>query len=418
MRVAFRLFVLVCLAEAGCTSLRPRSPVTPSQNAPPLGRAHASVTPSADLAPEGPDPAASAGLLAGQVIDSTSAGPLTTFVQVAEGGGGAAPIVVPADARGYFTIRGLQPGRPYLLTARAQTNGRVLVGTTTVTPPNARVLIQVVPDLAMAAAPPHKEAPGPTEAAADKGWAPGRSPRVAPEGAATPTGPRRPAELGSPIPLPPGSRAPGQPRPRPQDIAQDAIVRQDVPLDIHGPASVSPASPQSPAGWDAIPPGAPRLGPAPVPSCLLTGQTLQNFALNDLSGQPWEFRQHQGRVVLLDFWGTWCLHCQHAIPHLKDLQYRYGPYGLEVIGIAYEEGAPQDQVQKVSRVRNRLGMNYRVLMGSDRATCPVRTQFQVRSWPTLVLLDDQGRIIWRGEGFDAEQIRELEIIIRQRLGMR
>ncbi len=155
-----------------------------------------------------------------------------------------------------------------------------------------------------------------------------------------------------------------------------------------------------------------------MPSCVLMGQTLHNFALNDVNGQPWEFRQRRGRLVLLDFWGSWCLPCQHAIPHLKDLTLRYEPYGLEVIGIAYEEGTTAEQVQKVNRVRNRLGINYRLLMGSDRSQCPVRTQFQVRSWPTLVLVDEQSRIIWRSEGLDQEHLKELEIIIRQRLGLR
>src|SRR5262249_37421478 len=155
------------------------------------------------------------------------------------------------------------------------------------------------------------------------------------------------------------------------------------------------------------------------PSCLLTGQILHNFALNDLNGQPWEYRvNRRGRLVLLDFWETKCVPCQYAIPHLKGWQQLYGAYGLEVVGIAYEEGTPQERCQKVNRLRQRLGINYRLLMGSDRSQCPVKIQFGVVAFPTLVLLDEDGRIIWRSEGLGAGQIEELENIIKQRLGVR
>ena len=112
---------------------------------------------------------------------------------------------------------------------------------------------------------------------------------------------------------------------------------------------------------------------------MLVGQTLQNFALNDLNGQPWEFRQHHGRLVLLDFWGTWCIHCLHAIPHLKDLQLAIRAlWAGSDRRLLMRKGRPRNKLQKVKRVRNRLGINYRLLMGGDRAQCPVRTQFQVQ----------------------------------------
>jgi thiol-disulfide isomerase/thioredoxin len=155
-----------------------------------------------------------------------------------------------------------------------------------------------------------------------------------------------------------------------------------------------------------------------VPSCVLVGRQLHNFALYDLNGQPWEFRQRRGRLVLLDFWGSWCLYCVQAIPHLNGLQQQFGPRGLEVIGIAYEDGMPQERVHKVERVCRARQVNYRVLMGGDRTTCPVRTQFAVSAWPTLVLLDEEGQILWRGEGLNSQQIQELELLIRRRLSGR
>jgi thiol-disulfide isomerase/thioredoxin len=154
-----------------------------------------------------------------------------------------------------------------------------------------------------------------------------------------------------------------------------------------------------------------------IPFCVLTGQTLYNFAANDLIGQQWEYRRdRRGRLVLLDFWGTWCIPCQHAIPHLKVLQQRFGPHGLEVVGIAYEQGSPTEKAQKVKWVRDRLQVNYRLLLGGDMATCPLRTQFAIAGFPTLILLDENGRIIWRAVGLEPQQLGELDAILRQRLG--
>jgi thiol-disulfide isomerase/thioredoxin len=184
------------------------------------------------------------------------------------------------------------------------------------------------------------------------------------------------------------------------------------------PVSAIPGRSSTPSPADTLAVPGPQFGPPRVPSCVLTGQTLYNFALNDLTGHPWEYRQRRGKLVLIDFWGTWCIHCLHTIPNLNILQERYGPYGLEVIGIAYETGAPAEQVRKVNDVRQRTRMNYRVLLGSDRDTCPVRKQFGVRAWPTMVLIDDTGRIVWRGEGGDPQHLRELEVVIQQRLAAR
>ena len=426
--VPFLVIGAACAGFIGCTAFGKKPANQPTS--PP--RSDIRSVPA--QATQAPAPAASpvatasmSGILAGQVIDDTNSHPPAIYVQVLEPGVRGAPVEMPTDPQGYFTIQGLQVGHSYQLIARARLADRVLAGSVMAMPPNPRVLIRLIPDISMPAAPAYAQ--GTPYGQPD--------PRVmmqppptypAPNASAT-APPRRPAELGAPIGIPPqgapypglapqGFNDPSRPRVevRPEDIAQNGrLARNDLPADIPGPINAA-------IGGQILSPPPPPAdllgGPVRVPSCNLTGQTLYNFALNDLDGQPWEFRQRHGRVVLLDFWGTWCMYCQQAIPHLKDMQLRYGPYGLEVIGIAYEHGPVSEQVQKVSRVRNRLGINYKLLLGSDQNTCPVRTQFQVRSWPTFVLLDDQGRIIWRGEGVDAQSMRTLEVIIRQRLGLR
>jgi thiol-disulfide isomerase/thioredoxin len=157
-----------------------------------------------------------------------------------------------------------------------------------------------------------------------------------------------------------------------------------------------------------------------VPTCQFRGQTLDTFTLADLNGQPWDFRRdHHGRLILVDFWGTWCPWCVKAIPELIKLQNSYGAFGLDVVGIAYEtEGTPQEQSQRAMSLRDRMGVNYRILMGSDMKTCPVKTQFGVDQFPTLVLLDDQGHVLWRAEGLTETNRRQLESQIRFLLNVR
>src|SRR5262249_40193046 len=211
----------------------------------------------------------------------------------------------------------------------------------------------------------------------------------------------RPAELGpptgmfgtpaapSPNPAPQGPPSPVVPRL--EGIAIDSKqVRADPLIEIRPQAPVPAPNP---------------LGPARIPSCVLTGNTLYNFALYDLNGQPWEFRQHRSRLVLLDFWGTWCSHCLVSVRDLNGLQERYGRYGLEVIGIDYEgDIPPQDQVMKVRGARQRYGINYRILMGGNQETCPVRAQFGVRNFPTAFLIDESNHVIWSSEGLGRQQV--------------
>ena len=91
----------------------------------------------------------------------------------------------------------------------------------------------------------------------------------------------------------------------------------------------------------------------------------------------------------------------------KGLQQQYGPAGLEVIGIAYEnEPTFAAQVRTVDAAVRDLGIKYRVLMGSG-PTCPVKLDFGVEGFPTLVLLNDKGQIIWSKKGMAKPTSRNL-----------
>jgi thiol-disulfide isomerase/thioredoxin len=420
------LVIAICLSQAGCKMLGKKSAGASKNN---NSGDQAAARPERDFLPPLPDrtspPVGVNGFLAGQVIDAYNRHPGGATIQVVEaanGGPVGAPIEVHASNEGFFTVQGLQPGKLYQITARARDGSRMLAGMVVATPPDPRVLVRVMED--MGAIPPQPNWPDKNGKGAEQGKDPLLGTPPNPNDNKSPGSSAQEQKRGAEIGPPPGSQPPpDQPEPRSeirrQDTAQQQVTRADVPALIPrwtpteriDPVRTVPA--EAPAARPIPPPAS--FGPARVPSCVLTGETLHNFALYDLQGRPWEFRNRQGRLVLLDFWGTWCLPCRQAIPHLNILHESFGPYGLEVIGIAYEDGTPTQRVEKVNRVCKISNVRYRMLMGADRYTCPVRVQFAVNSYPTLVLLDENGRIIWRGEGNYPEHFQELDIILRQRL---
>jgi thiol-disulfide isomerase/thioredoxin len=441
-------FLATCLGLASCSLFGKKAASKPNE---PPGSSRVGLPSSSDTSTtassDPPLPPRVNGVLAGRVLDSYDRRPPPTFIQVvsAQGAKGT-PAEVAADSQGYFTIQGLQPGQHYQLIARTRDGDSKLAGTTWAIPPNPRVLIFMSSDFATPntpAAPSPPTIPGqksgpqstqlsPPSAADQTTTSPGNVGADVNRDPAKPSsiGPSpRAVEIGAPTPGPaaPAQMVPSQPR-------IEDIVRPDGQASLpvanippQGNAGRRPPSdPSSPYPPEAtaritlppsVPPTAIPLVATPVPSCVLTGRQLENFALNDLNAKPWEYRQHAGKVVLLDFWGTWCLPCRQAIPHLNILQSNYGRYGLEVIGIAYEDGPLQEQVRKVRGVSDRMGINYRLLLGAG-TSCPVRTQFAVQHYPTLVLLNQDNRIIWRQEGLDAYKLQELETLIQQQLKVR
>lgn len=124
---------------------------------------------------------------------------------------------------------------------------------------------------------------------------------------------------------------------------------------------------------------------------------IVDFGMYDLSGRPVRFRDIQAEVVLLDFWGTWCQPCMKSIPAIVAIQAKYGDK-IQVVGIAYEEGAPAERVRKVTDTADRLKINYPILLAGIDGPCPVQQALSIKSLPTMILATREGRILWREQG--------------------
>jgi thiol-disulfide isomerase/thioredoxin len=125
------------------------------------------------------------------------------------------------------------------------------------------------------------------------------------------------------------------------------------------------------------------------------------FELKDLDGKPVSLADAKGKIVLLNFWATWCGPCRAEIPDLVDLQKRYADE-LEIIALATDEDDP-DQVR---RFVLQSGINYRVAMTSDEVR---RDYGGIAALPTSFVIDRQGRIVQKHVGLNDPAIYELEV---------
>lgn len=476
MRIVVAMLLIgCCLTQTGCQlpgRAKGGAAATPAANssAPFLG------TPPAD-APPTPDPAnltsggpatRRSGVLAGRILDQENRLRPDALIQVIDleaSRDGAPPISVKANRDGYFDITGLEAGHSYRLVARVKDGGRILVGTRRVVPPDIRVAIFLSDESGA-------DVPAATPATGGEAAAPGPAaslgvPLRSAEGVTTPLPgsapppePTRPGSAGLPPPISTttdpaliardkdgqgkdgfGRESPSAPAHipgpgreyKPEKSADAPYAPPAPPLSTEGrspdvplPSSTAPmatpeAAPPGPAGLSdsGEGPGTSAVSRAVVPSCVRVGNRVENFALHDVRGAAFELtRDRKGKLVLLDFWFTDCGPCRRAIPKLNALQTKYGRHGLEVIGVTYEQGSLPEKQQALQQAMQRYGLQtrYRLLFGGGgKGNCPVAEQLEVFRYPTLVLIDEQGRILMRAQGLDDYAAYQLEMTIYRKL---
>ncbi len=148
--------------------------------------------------------------------------------------------------------------------------------------------------------------------------------------------------------------------------------------------------------------GAPVSGPASRGL-----QPAPDFTLDRVDGGTLQLSSLRGKVVLLDFWATWCAPCRRAIPHLNKLHSTYGEDGFEIVGISVDQ--PRGTVAALDLVRAfmaRTTMKYPNVMGSLSV---VTAYGGIRSIPTAFLIDREGRIRHRYVGYQPPHVLDRDV---------
>jgi cytochrome c biogenesis protein CcmG/thiol:disulfide interchange protein DsbE len=127
-----------------------------------------------------------------------------------------------------------------------------------------------------------------------------------------------------------------------------------------------------------------------------------DFSLPDLKGGRLELSAYRGKVVLLDFWATWCDPCRDEIPHFAELQNRFGDQGLQIIGISMD-----DESEPVRDFSQKFRMNYPVVMGNAKIG---EAYGGVLGLPISFLIGRDGRIYSRHIGATDISTFETEIV--------
>ena len=108
-----------------------------------------------------------------------------------------------------------------------------------------------------------------------------------------------------------------------------------------------------------------------------------NLYLRDLNNRPVKMSSYRGKVVLINFWATWCIPCRAEIPDLIKMQQRYRNAGLRIVGITY----PPEEKSEVRRFARALRINYRIGMG----TKAIKALFTAsETLPMTIIIDRDG----------------------------
>lgn len=156
------------------------------------------------------------------------------------------------------------------------------------------------------------------------------------------------------------------------------------------------------AGVEQVP-ASPLQPRAPAIAAGEIGSHLPEFSTRDLRGRRISSSEMRGKVVLIDFWATWCQPCKKEMPGYQKLAGRFGAQGFAVIGFKLDIMADTEEPRAFAR---RLGIHYPLAVATDE----LKNKFGgIEGLPTTLLYDRQGILRQKIIGFEYTDVVEKEL---------
>ena len=132
------------------------------------------------------------------------------------------------------------------------------------------------------------------------------------------------------------------------------------------------------------------------------GKGAPDFELTSLDGQRISLSQFRGKVVILDFWATWCKPCRLELPHFVALHQEFGNDVLEIIGVSVDRVGSEEVASFVKQWK----IPYIVVMGNGEVA---RDYGGIRGIPTTFVIDKQGNIYRKYVGYRDKEVFEKDV---------
>ncbi len=143
-----------------------------------------------------------------------------------------------------------------------------------------------------------------------------------------------------------------------------------------------------------------------APAALAPANPAPDFTLHAMDGPNLRLKEQRGRVVMVNFWATWCGPCRQEMPQLNRLYEKYKASGFVLLGVNVD-----DDQRKAAEIAAKLGVTFPVLLDTDKT---VSKLYDVSTMPSTVIIDRDGKVRYVHRGYLTgyednyeKQIREL-----------
>ena len=142
-----------------------------------------------------------------------------------------------------------------------------------------------------------------------------------------------------------------------------------------------------------------------IASSDLLGKTAPDFTLRSDQGDNKKLSEYRGKVVLINFWASWCGPCQQELPKLSELRSLHDEYDFELLAINIDE-----EPEKALRLANKLGIDFPILFDEEKQ---VSKMYDIDAMPMTILIDRNGDVRYMHRGYKESYLSLYQQQIKQ-----